>query len=183
MADIPEFLGKLVPDSITERDAIHFAVIPVQAGCRLSPGQNIGKLADGRFGPNAPNNIGIVDPFFQGRISEDERFYLFLYPNTITGLRHVWSHPAFPAELATPTVAEVTSHEASEAWLRGYCDSRGDFSYETLLYSVDDWGGDDYLVIRGSDASGDIPPEVFKHLEVVLGRQFSRPPTYYSCSC
>lgn len=183
MADIPEFLGKLVPESVTERDAIHFAVIPVQAACRLSPGQNIGKLADGRFGPNAPNNIGIVDPFLQGRVSEDERFYLFLYPNTITGLRHVWTHPAFPAESFSPKAAETCSREVSEAWLRTYCETNREFSYETLLYSANQWRGDEYLTIHGSDASGEIPPQVFKHLEVVLGRQFPHPPAYYSCSC
>lgn len=184
MAAIPELLGKILPDEVTARDAIHFAVIPVKAGCRLTPGQNVGKLADGRFGPAAPNNIGIVDPFIQGRVSEDENFYLFLYPNTITALAHHWEHPAFPSVAATP-VAAPPDAVSSEQWLRDWCrNGSGEyFSYDELIESVNRWRGDDYLTIYGSDASGNIPAEIWPHLEAVTGRQFPRPPTYFSCSC
>ena len=50
--------------------------------------------------------VGIVDPFLKEPVEPGERFYIFLFPNTVTGLRHVWTHPAFmtrpPALTETP---------------------------------------------------------------------------------
>jgi hypothetical protein len=44
--------------------------------------------------------IGVVDPFLVKPVEPGQRFWLFLYPGSITGLRHVWSHPAFAAVAA-----------------------------------------------------------------------------------
>jgi hypothetical protein len=95
-------LGQLIQDGDRRRDAIHIAVAPVTAAEKLLPGQHVGFVND----PDRPGNteivgmwaeekIGIVDPFLVNAIEEGERFWLFLYPNTITSLRHVWTHPAF----------------------------------------------------------------------------------------
>ena len=89
-------IGQLCGDD-ARRDAIHFAVAPVEAGMDLRPGDHVG-LTDGRASRGA-KAIGIVDPFLKGEVKEGQRFWLFLYPNTITSLRHVWTHPAFTPRL------------------------------------------------------------------------------------
>jgi hypothetical protein len=85
-------IGELCTDD-ARRDAIHFAVAPVEAATDLRPGEYVG-VTQGRASPHA-TPVGIVDPFFQGQVKKGQRFWLFLYPNTITSLRHVWTHPAF----------------------------------------------------------------------------------------
>lgn len=95
-------LGQLLEDGERRRDAIHIAVAPVTAAVRLMPGQHVG-LVEAQsaelVGPCAAN-IGIVDPFLPEPVEPGQRFWLFLYPGTITGLRHVWTHPAFAAVAA-----------------------------------------------------------------------------------
>ena len=95
-------LGQLIEDAERRRDAIHIAVAPVTAAVRLAPGQHVGLVEEGnaeRVGPCA-TNIGIVDPFLSEPVEAGQRFWLFIYPDTITGLRHIWTHPAFTAVAA-----------------------------------------------------------------------------------
>lgn len=80
-------------------DAIHIAVAPVVAGGLLNPGQHVGFLEEGNTELVGAwrNPIGIVDPYLRQQVKPGQRFWLFLYPNTVTGLRHEWTHPAFEA--------------------------------------------------------------------------------------
>lgn len=103
------------------RDAVHIAVAPVVASERLAPGQDIGFVGDGldlvryaspyNFGPRTAESlqyvqpIGIVDPFLRGPVFEGDRFWMWLYPNTITSLRHDWTHPAFTTPTSVPEIA------------------------------------------------------------------------------
>jgi hypothetical protein len=95
-------LGQLINNGDRRRDAIHIAVAPVTAAKRLSPGWHVGLIEPGNLELVAPSesNIGVVDPFLTQDVEPGQRFWLFLYPGTITGLRHVWSHPAFTAAAA-----------------------------------------------------------------------------------
>ena len=95
-------LGRLIEDGERRRDAIHIAVAPVTAAERLVPGQHVGLLQEGNselVGP-CEKCIGIVDPFLAGAVEPGQRFWLFLYPGTVTGMRHIWTHPAFTAAAA-----------------------------------------------------------------------------------
>lgn len=92
-------IGQIITTPQT-RDAIHFAVAPVKAGETLRPGQDVGLRGE----PNdkkafAKQNdvilIGIVDPFLKRPVMHGQTFWLFLYPETITSLRHDWTHHAF----------------------------------------------------------------------------------------
>jgi hypothetical protein len=90
-------LGQLIEDGDRRRDAIHIAVAPVTAAERLSPGQHVGLIQEGNLELVGPCdcNIGIVDPFLAKEVEPGQRFWLLLYPGTVTGLRHIWTHPVF----------------------------------------------------------------------------------------
>ncbi len=102
-------LGKIITTK-QNRDAIHVAVAPVAAGENLKRGQRI-YLSDGKAfvevrGNRDADAIGIVDPFLPDiTIKSGQWFWLFLFPNTITALRHEWTHPAFADE--SPTYNEI----------------------------------------------------------------------------
>lgn len=91
--------GSLITTPQT-RDAVHVAVAPVTSAEVLRPGDHIGLVEKkgnttlvSRFSPL----IGVVDPFLKNNIKPGSQFWMFLYPQTITGLRHEWSHPSFDA--------------------------------------------------------------------------------------
>lgn len=89
-------LGK-TPGADARRDAVHIAVAPVIAAESLEPGQHVGLSERGRaiLARVGIEGIGVVDPYLTEHVREGEKFWLFLYPGTVTSLRHVWSHPAF----------------------------------------------------------------------------------------
>ena len=95
-------LGQLIDNGDRRRDAIHIAVAPVTAAERLAPGQHVGLVREGdvELVGACDHTIGVVDPSLAGEVEPGQRFWLFLYPGTITGLRHVWTHPAFTAAAA-----------------------------------------------------------------------------------
>lgn len=87
-------VGKLLTGT-EGRDAIHFALAPVVASEILRPGQEVG-----RNGSIEGPMLGIVDPFLKQDVLPGQRFWLFLFPGTITSLRHVWAHPAFEIKVS-----------------------------------------------------------------------------------
>lgn len=88
-------LGQLIGFE-AQRDAIHIAIAPVVSAGSVKPGEHIGFMDDGRVGIRAKVKLGIADPFLKADVQEGERFYMFLYPQTVTGMRHEWQHPEFP---------------------------------------------------------------------------------------
>lgn len=104
-------VGELCSE-FAERDAIHMAIAPVIAGENLEPGIDVGLNKD-RKAVSFGECIGIVDPFLRRNVKRGERFYLFLYPGTITSLRHEWKHKSFCNN----------EREESVVWLE-------DFAYE-----------------------------------------------------
>ena len=82
------------------RDAVHVAVLPVIADGSYKPGTPVG------FSPGSSEEVrgagvmlvGIIDPFLKRSVKSGERCWMFLFPNTVTGMRHCWSHPDVPDE-------------------------------------------------------------------------------------
>ena len=84
------------------RDAVHVAVFQSCSRKRVRPGEWVGLVNEGdpsEVTPYAVKVVGIVDPFVRhDQIEPGERFWVFVKPGTITGLRHSWTHPALPEE-------------------------------------------------------------------------------------
>jgi hypothetical protein len=195
--DALDTLGTIITEG--HRDAIHLAVEPCIAAEVLHSGQHIG-IVDGKATTKTDKLLGIVDPFLKTFVPEGGKFWLIVYPRTITSLRHVWSHPDF-ADVEKEEVSTNDLKESSEQWLRDWCKNTDDApSYEDLLALIagvgvvsdaEGYGGKrwrnegDYLLSRGSDAGGEIPNayEVKHHIEIVTGKRILSMPAYFSCSC
>lgn len=91
MSDKIDLLEK--PSIQYEKDAVHIAVIAVIAGEDLSAGTQVAKGANEHYFKST-KSVGIVNPF-SGRVKKGDLFWLMLNPNTITGMRHNWTHPDF----------------------------------------------------------------------------------------
>lgn len=185
MSDPQTKLGQLIEEG-AQRDAIHIAVAPVVAATKLQPGEHIGFIASNQESVGSVNQpIGIVDPFLKREVKPGERFWMFLYPNTITALNHVWTHPAFIVE----PVGNGDQKAASEAWLRAFVKNADCPDYEAVIATaLGDVGeryqwDDDYLHFDGRDAHGEIPAEFWDHVEIVTGRKIEKRATFFSCSC
>ena len=200
MKDAVATMGAILPDDAGGRDAVHVAVIPVVAGQILKPCDHVGfktstvEIAGEQeaFADGAP--LGIVDPFIKGYVEKGQRFWLYLYPRTITSLRHQWTHPAFPDAKVSETYAPPASKLASEQWLRAFIKMSDCPDYDTVMKAVttgkppeEDDGNyyvdKEYLHFGGRDAHGEIPPEFWDHVEIVTGQKMKVRPTYFSCSC
>src|SRR6478736_7280535 len=119
-------LGQLITGDAF-RDVIHIAVTPIIAAHNMAPGSHVGLDADGKATKNPGDFIGVIDPFLKGTVKKGKTVYLFMYPNTITGLRHEWTHPAFETKPAAPAM------HPSEFWLRNFADEVG-ADYDEMMY-------------------------------------------------
>jgi hypothetical protein len=177
--DALETLGTLIGPN-EKRDAIHLAVIPVEAGCNLAAGDHVG-LKDGKaFKEDCAELIGIVDPFLSLFVHKGQHFWLVIYPRVITSLRHVWTHPGLPDEVSSSITPE---RAASEEWLRNRASSLG-ISYREIL----DAGTDtDYPGCFGNDIEGprEIEPEFWEHIQRVTGNAAPahKRPDWFRCAC
>lgn len=185
-------IGKIIREE-RHRDAIHIAVAPVEALCELAPGERVeihGGEAIGAFDGDA---VGIVDPFLTHKVLPGQVFYLFLFPGTITSLRHAWVHPAFDGVPASVTPDMTKEKSESEKWLRAYAmrvnpyiyEEHGeDEAYQTLMDDMSSgkltYHGKD-MHGRGDLIDGD---ELRHHAEIVLGRRINYDDfEYFSCTC
>lgn len=114
----PSPLGHLAVAN-AERDAVHVAIIPVRALEKLMPGDHVGFVEANGVSRQALEKVGIIDPFLSRAVRANQWCYLLLYPNTVTGMRHHWQHPAFPAGPVTNAPGHVREQEVGR-YLDGY---------------------------------------------------------------
>jgi hypothetical protein len=187
MSDIQ--LGKLISQVAGEvqRDAIHVAIIPVIAGERLSPGAHVALAGDGSNVVTllGGTRVGIIDPFLTRAVLQGELCWLMLYQNTVTGMRHHWSHPAFGDSDKVVATDEQGDVERSKKWLEGAAVRLG-VSYDRL---VNEWGElacGDYINngenIR--DIWYELETEFWKHRKIVTGKDVDENERGgFTCSC
>lgn len=180
-------LGQLI-ESEQNRDAVHVAVYPVVAGEKLGAGDHIGFLGNGSVGQKLRDTVGIVDPFLRKIVQPGQKFWMFLYPNTVTSLRHEWSHPAFESLDAAVKVSTdrliknfPSETEKSITWIREYAGTVP-ISYEELMAAAEDYlRTGDYLTQGGRFESESIPEEFWTHYEVITGKRGEG--SFFSCFC
>lgn len=173
-----------------ERDAIHVAVFPAQAAHPLRPGDHVG-LRKGLASTLSKTFLGIVDPFLKKNLEKGEKFWIFLYPNSVTSLRHTWSHPELDSELAAAKeVSKNESKEASKTWLLNYISSNcpyyvenGSDGYDAFMSNI----ADGYIHYSGSDLHSieecNEPELLMAHLSILLDRVVTIDQFRFSCSC
>ena len=155
-------LGKLIEGSAA-RDAVHIAIAPVVAGELLNPGDHVG-LEDGKA-VKRMRPIGIVDPFIRVAVLAGERFFMLLYPQTVTGLRHEWNHPAFEVE-ATPAAAP----SPSVSWLIDFAHSIG-IDYDDLIEGAKIYLRSGHSIECPAMEWKETPPEFWGHYEKATGEK------------
>lgn len=180
-------LGHLITAD-AQRDAIHIAVMPCTADEVLLPGGCV-YIIDGKARSIAGGGVGVVDPFLNVKsVMKGERFWLMLYPGSITSLRHDWTHPKIDG---VDTVEEDVTKSEAVKWMkkwakdnictehRAYDDKElpVDMAYE---YAID---AGEYLNIgRYEDARESINDEWWDKWEIITGKQGKRG-EYFRCAC
>lgn len=172
-------LGRIITNE-QQRDAIHIAVAPVIAAHTLIAGRHVAFDKNGNASEHTDNPpIGVIDPFLDCKVEKGQQCWLFLYPGTITGLRHEWYHPAFAA-------VTTSAPSASEKWLRHFAE-QVDADYDEMMAIAsthcdegDKWGGD-YLNEGGKWEGQGTPDEFWTHFTAVTGKTGSG--GIFSCSC
>jgi hypothetical protein len=183
MSDVP--LGKLIL-SPQNRDAVHVAIAPVEASETLKPGQKV------RFVPGKTDlvaavgegetSVGIVDPFLRRDVAPNDKFFICLYPGSVTGMRHHWQHSAFPVENTIDISASIDV-------IRGFADEYG-LSYEEILEAAHRFHTTgDYMIEggrwEGMGLYGEKEERFWTAYEIVTGRKVEEGDrgSIFSCSC
>lgn len=181
MNDTQDKIGKIL-NGPHDRDAIHIAVAPVTASRAFAPGQHV-DIANGVLIPcDTGCGVGIIDPYLSRNVKQGEQCFVFLYPGTITTLRHAWRHPAFKDDVKSYVRPQAL--EESEQWLRNFATEYG-IDYDDLLTGVLDGSvvansGRIYEIEDGKKGA------FWLHYETVTGERLSetrKENVSFSCSC
>lgn len=181
-------LGNLVsPNNYGKKDAVHIAVAAVEANQNLEPGDHVGLLADGKAA-NITKSIGIVDPFLKQAVRRGDKFWLYLYPGSITSLEHKWTHPAFTE---IEEVKSKISLSTSEIWMRKWASEHMSYDYygdgnltEDASYRKAIDAGHNMSVGPYESARDYIDDVWWGNWEIITGcKRPAEGERYFSCGC
>lgn len=182
-------MGAILPEDAGGRDAVHVAVVSAIAGETLRPGQDVGFELPMQEGENVAMTtdkaLGIVDPFIKGAVNEGQRFWLYLYPRTITGLNHHWTHPAFPEAKSGVLYAPPSQKLASMQYIDNLAGNYG-FTGKRMIEAAKEWIRDGEYWSDGGTFEGEtVPAEFWTHYERVTGESvdYDKKESFFTCSC
>lgn len=171
------------------RDAIHVAVASVVCGDRsLTPGQRVGINDKGEATSRIGERIGIVDPYLDYPVKKGELFYLCLFPQTVTGMKHHWSHPSFP-EAPDPKAFHQMEERFNRKKFEPLAERHG-MTYEGLMSVAEEYlitGDEHCLNFDTPDVSSSEWEEFWKHFHAVAGKEFNPKEPWrlspFRCAC
>lgn len=169
-----------------DKDAIHIAVVPVQLGEDMEAGAAV-NVVNGKAYRAYATAIGILDPFLNNSmLFEDSWVYMFLYPNTITDLRHEWTLSSYDNN-STQVEMPRLDPEAVE-WLENFAHSHGT-SYDALLVrckeAIEDDDSSPYITFYGTDIH-EVPHGFWNNFRKATGWEADPMKLLkitFSCSC
>jgi len=184
-------IGELIPNGKEEnqydfkRDAIHIAVIPLVAAEILIPGQHITINDMGQACGSVLAPIGIVDPYImEGKIKPGQKFWMFLYPKTVTNLRHDWEHPVFKAVEEKITNQVKIDKKASEIYLINFAGALGLTCSNLIRRMTSILGGEEDWIHLNFDIPDYDPVEAWMHFEIITGLNVeNKNKNFISCAC
>lgn len=167
-------------DGPQQRDAIHMAICPVFVAEDLEPGTHVGLVRGGRtdrVGADTDKQLGIIDPFLKGKVKAGQRCFLFLYPGTISSLRHDWTHE------------DLDRHAKSREWLFWFSqrvqmpvDQILDIGRTMLTEGYYSFGNEQ----GRQDKFNDSRKELLEHCAALLDLPITKKKiadAYFSCAC
>lgn len=172
-------MGELISEyDEPSRDAVHVACAPTVAQEVLKPGQPVGASGTSKY------PIGIVDPFLKKDVNKGEKFWLILYPNTVTGMKHHWEHPSYTESgIANEKIAHA------EAAITKIASSIGQ-SFYSIMVAADMWVQDKDYTYDNSEkykcsAWEDHIEEFWDMYQIIRGKRIGKDlrESFWTCSC
>lgn len=166
------------------RDAVHIAVIPFVAGEDLYAGNYVKRsivredtvlICDDITDKQC---IGVVDPFLlRGHVMKGEHIWVFILPNTISGLRHHWEHPL---------IQPLQDMGESEKYLKAFAEENN-VRFGELIdgYRRAARGEDGFVTVHGTSRTPVVDDVLFHHLASYTGVSIgaAKDNLNWSCSC
>jgi len=165
-----------------QRDAVHVAVLPCVAPVRVYPGQHVGPDC------GQADCFGIVDPFLQKPVELGEKFWIFMYPATVEGLRHDWMHKHVDKEnrqkLADVSVSKraINIIDAKNR-MCNFADEIN-ITYDDLIRAAKEYQDNGTFLIGGNDYEGVyIYGGFWVDYKALTGNKVDDTNNFISCSC
>ena len=169
-------IGKLIT-GVAFRDAVHVDVMPAKAKHRLKPSQRVAVIDGIAMATDGEREVGIVDPFLAQTLKADEEFYVFLFPGSITSLRHDWTHPV------VDRAAEITPKSESVGFISAFAHEIGSTYDEVMMHADDYVKNDEYWCEGARWESQSLPDKFWDHYSAIRGEKPQYEWGFFSCAC